>query len=244
MNWVSNMDYSIDLHIHSALSPCASRDMTPNNIVNMAYIKKLDIISITDHNTMENIESIMKLGEDKNILVIPGIEVTTKEEVHVLCFFEDVKDGLKFSRRIYDSLPYIKNKEKFFEEQLILDVKDEIVGKLDKLLISRCSYTIDEVNKFASLNNGVMVPAHVNRMSYSIISTLGFIPEELQIATIEISSQGDLRKMQKFIDLSRYKKIVNSDAHDLYNISEAENFIEIDKLTREEVIKYLKEKKR
>ena len=98
------MKFYYDLHIHSSLSPCADDDMTPNNIVNMALIKGLDVISLTDHNSTKNVEAVHELCQHKGIKFIPGIEVQTKEEVHVLCYFFDILDCLKFGEMIYNSL--------------------------------------------------------------------------------------------------------------------------------------------
>lgn len=87
------MKVAVDLHIHTALSPCADKDMTPNNIVNMACLKGLDAIAITDHNSCMNVRAVMSCGEEKDLLVIPGMEVETREEVHVICLFETPEDA-------------------------------------------------------------------------------------------------------------------------------------------------------
>ncbi|MDD3226480.1 MAG: PHP domain-containing protein, partial [Tissierellia bacterium] len=129
------MKFYYDLHIHSDLSPCSSRDMTPNNIINMSLIKGLNIISVTDHNTADNLPAVMELSHKAGIKIIPGLEVTTKEEVHVLCYFKKLDKAMEFGRIIYDSLPFIKNNPEIFGEQNIYNSKDEITGTLEKLLI-------------------------------------------------------------------------------------------------------------
>ena len=220
------MKFFYDLSIHSDLSPCGSSDMTPNNIINMSYIKGLNVISVTDHNTAKNLPAVMMLGEKAGIKVIPGIEVTTKEEVHVLCYFNKVKDALAFGDKIYASLPDIKNNTVIFGEQNIYNCNDEIVGCMDKLLLNASSYTIEDVCALAKYHHGIMVPAHINKKSNSILGVLGFIPKNLKIDFVEVYSKTEVNK--KIVE--NYKVLRNSDAHQLGDISEAENFIELDNI--------------
>lgn len=233
------MKLSYDLHIHSALSPCGDEDMTPNNIVNMAYIKGLDIISVTDHNTMENVEAIMKVAKKRDILVIPGIEITTKEEVHVLCYFRNIEDGMKFQDFIYKGLPDIKNNEKLFGRQLLMDENDNITGKIEKFLLSSTKYTIKEIDNFVNKFNGVLVPAHIDKKSYSILANLGFIPDDLNIKTVEVSKNYSSQSIGALITLERYNLIKNSDAHYLGDINEPVMFLDIEKKDINSLIEYL-----
>jgi len=181
------MKLSFDLHIHSALSPCGDESMTPNNIINMAFIKGLKIIALTDHNSMLNGKPTMELGKKQGILVIPGIEVTTKEEVHVLCYFKNIEEGLAFSDLVYRNLVDIRNEKEVFGRQVILDEEDRIIGEVDKLLINSTNYSIKEINEMVHFYNGVMIPAHIDRKSFGILSVLGFIPYELGIKTVEVA---------------------------------------------------------
>ena len=128
------MNLTLDLHIHSALSPCGDNDMTPNNIVNMALLKGLDAIAVTDHNSAENVEAVMKLGFEKGIVVVPGMEVQSKEEVHLLCYFSDLDRALGFQQRVYDNLEGENNPD-YFGDQLIMDEMDRVVGHNRRLLI-------------------------------------------------------------------------------------------------------------
>lgn len=220
------MKYYYDLHIHSNLSPCGDKDMTPNNIVNMAYIKNLDIISVTDHNSCKNFPAVKKLCNKKNITVIPGLEVNSKEEVHLLCYFKDYKNCSEFSDIIYQSLPKIKNKSKIFGEQLIYNDKDEIIEKENILLTGASKYSINEIINLVKKYKGIVVPSHVNRRANGIIGVLGFIPEKLDFKYIEISdivNTKSLKNLQK-----NYKILKNSDAHKLEDISERNNYLEIE----------------
>ncbi|WP_066504389.1 PHP domain-containing protein [Abyssisolibacter fermentans] len=227
-----------DLHIHSILSPCGSEEMTPNNIINMAMLKQLDIIAVTDHNTMLNVPAVIKVAQKKGIIVLPGIEVTTKEDIHALCYFKDINDGLKFQDIIYDSLPNIKNNEEIFGYQYIMDEKDQIIGKLDKLLLSSTKFTINEINNLAKEYSGAMVPAHVNKTTNSILSNLGFIPKELKLCIVEKNSDQN-EYLCKMIGESDYNIITNSDAHYLRDISEPDNQILVNKKDINSIFNYM-----
>lgn len=228
------MKFYYDLHMHSDLSPCGNSDMTPNNIINMSYIKGLNIISVTDHNTTKNLPAIAFLGEKMGIKVIPGIEVTSKEEVHILCYFKTLDDALKFGNEIYDSLPNIKNNTKIFGEQNIYNHNEEKIGELDKLLINATSYSVEDIYYLSKRYHGIAVPAHVYKKSNGILGVLGFIPIDLDFNFIEVTSNEEIKDKQ----LKKYIKLVNSDAHQLVDISEPENFMNLDLI--EDVYRYLK----
>lgn len=229
------MDLYYDLHIHSALSPCADPDMTPNNIINMASLKGLDIISITDHNSYFNSKVIMELGEKNDILVIPGIEVTTSEDIHILCYFNDIYKLEEFGEEIFNSLHDIKNNIDYFGEQEIFNIYDEKILDIDKLLINSSKYNLDKIIQLVKSKKGIVIPAHVDKKSYSILSVLGFIPLKYNIKFIEVKNKKYKNKI-----INRYNKIYNSDAHFLGDISERINKLQINKKTASEVLNYFK----
>ncbi|RKD27989.1 hypothetical protein SAMN02745883_00387 [Caminicella sporogenes DSM 14501] len=234
------MKFYYDLHIHTSLSPCGDRDMTPNNIVNMALLKGLDIIAITDHNSVKNCMPCIEIAESKGLLVIPGMEIQTKEEVHLLCLFKDVYKAVEFEKSINTLIPDIKNKPEFFGEQLIFDIHDNIIGREERLLISSVDITIQQTFKKVKELDGLVIPAHIDKKNFSIISNLGFIPFDLDIKTLEISvhcNKNDLIKEYKY--LKRYSFITNSDAHYLGDISERINYMQIENKTIDEVFKFL-----
>lgn len=219
-----------DFHIHSALSPCSDNDMTPNNIVNMAYIKGLNAIAITDHNTTKNVRAAIKIGMELGITVIAGMEIETKEEVHILSLFPTIELAEKAEKIIRAHLPQIKNNETIFGEQRIIDENDNVIGKEEQMLITATSLSINDVFSLVHSCGGVAIPAHIDRHSYSILSNLGFIPDELNISTIEISKKTeDIEEYLKNLSFTqKYLVIRNSDAHYLGDISEKNNYIEVD----------------
>lgn len=227
-----------DLHIHSALSPCGDMDMTPNNIVNMSIIKGLDMIAVSDHNHIGNVRSAMKVAEGTDLLVIPGMEVETMEEVHVLCLFPDIDCAEKAFKKIHSSMSGIKNRPEIFGEQAFMDENDEITGYEENLLVTATTLGIDDVKKLADLSGGVALPAHVDRSSYSVLSNLGMIPD-IGFNTIEVSKKSIL---ENFVYLNR-KIIQNSDAHYLEDISEPENYVELPEKSVKCLIEWLKNNK-
>lgn len=231
--------YAVDLHIHSLLSPCANEDMIANNIVNMCKLKQLDIISITDHNSTANLPIFDKLCKEQGILLLPGIEVNTKEEVHLLCYFKYLNDAMEFGDVIYKHLPNIKNNEKIFGTQYVLDEWDQITSSIFKLLISATDLSVEEVVQLARSHGGQVVPAHVDKASYSILNHLGFIPEELNLKTLECIKAGNKNFISNITGEKRYNMIQSSDAHYLHQILERVEFIQLSELTTIELLNYL-----
>lgn len=230
------MKFAVDFHIHTALSPCGDEDMTPCNIVNMAILKGLDIIAVTDHNSCSNLPAVMEAAKENGLMVIPGMEVQTKEEVHILCLFKRMEGAIKFAEIVYNSLPNIKNNEEIFGRQLIFNNLDEIVAKEDKLLLSSTVLSVNDVFILVRGLGGICIPAHVDRQGFSIITNLGFIPPDLKVKTIEISKKSTPETvLRKYPFLNKFKYIVSSDAHYLQDISEREFFIELDFLSVSEL---------
>lgn len=210
-----------DFHIHSCLSPCGDNDMTPNNICNMAMLSGLDVIALTDHNSCLNCPAVMKAGREIGLTVIPGMELCTCEEVHIVCLFSSLEGALSFSDRVRSSMPDIKNRPEIFGEQLIMNEKDEVTGSEEKLLTLACSIGCSEAVQTVREYGGICYPAHVDRSSYSVISNLGLISEDMGFSAFEISDSGDLNTLTaKYSVLGNMLCMRGSDAHYLENMSE------------------------
>lgn len=231
------MKFKYDLHIHTALSPCGADDMTPNNVVNMALINDLDIIAITDHNTCGNVEAVMKVARGMDLMVIPGIEVETREEIHVVCLFSEIHDVYNVQDVVFAHLPRRRNNTKIFGKQLLLNEEDDIIGEEARLLSFATDLSIDDLFNIVERHNGVMIPAHIDRPSYSVISNLGMIPENLKITTLEISRHSSLEEYAK--KYPSYRLLQSSDAHDLGYIGIANQYLELDDISGDTVIKSL-----
>ncbi|MBF7097830.1 PHP domain-containing protein [Alkalibacter mobilis] len=233
--------FAVDLHIHSCLSPCGDVDMTPNNIVNMAVLKGLDVIAVADHNSAKNLPAVQKVAKAAGIGLLPAIEVNTKEEIHALAYFDKVEKAMQLDEIIYASLPEIVNDEKYFGAQNILDQDDEIIGNVRKLLISAADISISDLQKICTEIGGVVVPAHLDRKSFSLVSNLGFIPHDMDIKYVELSRRyklGENLLLDKMIQ--KYKTIRSSDAHYLHDIFEREFFMHLDEPSASCIIEKLR----
>jgi len=237
-----------DLHIHSALSPCASSDMTPNDIVGMALLNGLDLIAITDHNTLSNTAAIVKAAKaalnklGKELLILPGIEVSTVEEVHALCLFSNLESAFFFESELTSYFSEIANRIDIFGNQILYDENDNVTGEIERMLIAPTTISFDELYFLTHKYNGAFIPAHIDRSSFSVISNLGFIPPHLEINTVEISPNGiEHGFCEKNTDIATQKNIItSSDAHQLWAISEKSNFILLPELTTEAAIDFLR----
>ena len=175
-----------DLHIHSCLSPCGDDDMTPANICGMAAVKGLQMIAITDHNAAGNLPTAQKICEAYGLLLIPGIEITTSEEVHLLGYFPDVPTAVDFGDFLREHLPKKKNKPSLFGNQRVLDEDDQLIREEDALLIGATDLPLARLVQQVRDAGGVPVPAHINRGANGLLVNLGFMPEGLDFTTVEV----------------------------------------------------------
>ena len=201
------------MHIHTCLSPCGDWGMSPKTIIKKSLEKNLDIIGICDHNSAENIEAVIKAGDGKDIRVVPGMEICSKEEVHILSVFETTKQALLMQEYIYENLPG-ENSPKMFGDQIVADENDEVVGENKRLLIGATTLNLTEiVDKIHSLN-GLCIASHVDRPAFGIISQLGFIPPDLPLDGVEISWRiKPSEATEQMPDIKRFPFIISSDAH-------------------------------
>lgn len=235
------MKYFYDLHIHSCLSPCGDMDMTPNNIVNMAKLLGYDVIALTDHNTSLNCEAAMKVGEQVGLLVIPGMELTTSEDIHAVCLFPTLDKALKWSEYVDNNRVKIRNKAEIYGRQVIMNENDEETGEVEHLLLPATNISIMNAHSLVREFGGVCFPAHIDRDSLSILSVLGEIDQSCGFTTAELadkSREGELKRLHPILENMRI--ITDSDAHYLENMRDPENTLELGELTAEEVLKKLK----
>ena len=209
--------------------------MTPNNIVNMSLLKELDMIAITDHNTCGNCKAVMEAAGD-NLLVIPGIEVETSEEVHVACYFPTLDSAMLMEKAIRESMPPMKNRPEIFGNQFYFNSQDEITGEEENMLVRASGLDIYEVVNLAARLGGAAVPAHIDRSSYSVLANLGFLPPDLNVTALEITEKQRKNLLEKYPE---YKILTNSDAHYLENINERYYYLELSHKTAQSVIDFL-----
>jgi 3',5'-nucleoside bisphosphate phosphatase len=234
-----------DLHIHSALSPCADTEMTPNNIVNMALLKGLQFIAITDHNAIGNVLPAMKAASEKPLLVVPGVEITSQEEVHLLAYFKTHEALALFYHEIETALPQRENRPDIFGEQLLFDENDQIIGKDHRLLMNAVQLSFDRLVKLICQFGGAPVPAHVNRDSFSVYANLGFMPPDLPINVVEVTKPlNETTPLKIREELVAYRQIISSDAHNLGNLLEQVFFIDLKEITLDAFFRWLQHSNR
>jgi 3',5'-nucleoside bisphosphate phosphatase len=225
-----------DLHIHSCLSPCCDDEMTPWNLVGMAKVKGLDVIALTDHNSALNVPAALAAAQAYGVQVIPGMEITTREEVHLLAYFVNAESALAFGEEIYAHLPNIANRETLFGNQLIIGPDDEPTGKVEKLLLNATDLSLEEARALTEKYGGVNVPAHINRGSNGMLGALGMMPPLPDYPVVEVAPQ------ISYPELATRDRIVvySSDAHRLVDIAERDFSLEVPAISAQAVVDWLK----
>lgn len=200
--------------------------MTPANIVGMAVLKELDVIALTDHNSCKNCPALLKAAKEQGILAIPGMELTTLEEVHVVCLFAELVDAMSFDKLVEEKLVRVKNNPDIFGKQQIMNHTEQVIGVVDSLLINSTRISFDEVYELLKEYHGIMIPAHIDKNANSLISNLGFVPPDSKFSCFEVKNMANLHVLQAANTyLKDCKVITNSDAHYLWDINEAVNTI-------------------
>lgn len=222
------MKLRYDLHLHSCLSPCGDTDMTPNNLVGMAKLLGYDLIALTDHNSCLNTPAAVKAGQRLGVTVVPGMELCTREEAHVVCLFPTVEAALDFGSWVRAHSPKILNRPEIFGEQAVLDEEDQPVGKEELLLIAAADVGIYEVPSLVKAYGGTAFPAHVDKDSYSITASLGGIPPEIGFTAAELSPRADREKvLYLYPELASLRLLQDSDSHYLENMPDPAAVLEL-----------------
>ena len=176
-----------DLHIHTCLSPCGELSMSPRAVVDAARTAGLDLIAVTDHNTTENAGAVIEAAAGTGLAVLPGIEMTTAEEVHLLGLFEAGADLGPFQAEVYRNLPDLPAKMKFVDDQVLVDAADDVTGFCPRCLFGATLFSVQEAVRLIHGRGGLAIACHIDRDSFSLISQLGFIPPGLGLEAVEVS---------------------------------------------------------
>ncbi len=234
------LSLTYDLHLHSCLSPCGDEEMTPANIAGMAAVLGLDVIALTDHNSSKNCPALMAAAKEYGVLAIPGMELTTAEEIHAVCLFARLEAALDFDQYVYQRLVPFPNKEEIFGRQLIYDCQDQICGTIPNLLINSTEISFEGLWELVRSFDGVMFPAHIDKSSTSLLSSLGMIPPDSKFTTAEVKDLKRLHQLKREHPyLEQCRIISNSDAHYLEHIHEPELTLLAEEKSAEAVIQTL-----
>ncbi len=212
-----------DLHIHSCLSPCGDLSMSPSVIVQYLKEKGIKLAALTDHNSSLNNPPFAKLCKQNGILCLYGMEAQTAEEIHALCLFSTIEKALDFGIFIYDLLPNFLNVPEKTGDQVFVDEDENILGEVQKYLITSASMSIDDMAKEVHQRNGLFIPAHVDRPSFSLSSQFGSVTEgdwdAVEVVRLDPSSP---------IDTMHYPVLFSSDAHFTEHIGRRYTELEVD----------------
>ena len=220
--------YYYDLHIHSCLSPCGDEDNTPNNIAGMASLCGLNIVALTDHNTTKNCPAFFTAARRHGIIPIAGMELTTSEDIHVVCLFEELDDAMAFGEFVQTKRVLIKNRVEIFGEQTVLDGEDNPIGTEEYFLPNATEISIEDVSEHVRKYRGICYPAHIDRDSNGIIAILGTIPENSDFRLFELRDSEHRAEYAEKYGLSESQFIISSDAHYLTNMRDKENYFDIE----------------
>ena len=234
------MRYYYDLHLHSCLSPCGDDEATPDSIAGMGELNGLDVMALTDHNTAKNCPAFFKAAKRHGIIPLGGMELTTAEDIHMVCLFERLENAMAFGEYIESRRIPIKNRTDIFGNQLICDDEDNIIGTEENLLSNATTVSLDEAPGLVNSFGGVCFPAHIDRQANGIIAVLGAFPENPYFPLAEVH---DSDKTDEYAERYGKRIVSSSDAHYLWDIREKDKFLELD-CEREEaagvVISYLR----
>jgi 3',5'-nucleoside bisphosphate phosphatase len=217
--------FKTELHVHTVLSPCADLEMIPPLIVAEALAQEIRLIAITDHNSSANIAAVQKAAAGSGLAVLPGMEVQTREEVHVLCLFDRLDQIEAWQAQVTAALPPLANDTEHFGEQFVVDETGDFIRREDQLLITSTSFSIHEAWERVNALGGLFIPAHVDRKAFGLIANLGFVPFDLAVDAVEIS-----RHLQPGLVVSRFPQlkglpfIRSGDAHRLEEFLGANTF--------------------
>jgi PHP family Zn ribbon phosphoesterase len=211
--------YRAEFHIHTVLSPCAEIEMIPPLIVETALAKGIDLIAVTDHNCSSNVEAVINAAVGTGLIVLPGMEVQTREEVHSLCLFDTLDQIHALQHLIDRKLPDLQNQPEHFGTQLIVDQSGEFLKYENRLLLTSVELSLNELFDLTSDLGGLFIPAHVDRDVYGLIKNLGFIPQDIEIQILEISKNLKLSDAYlRYPQIKDYPLIQSGDAHRLDEI--------------------------
>ena len=217
--------FNCDFHIHTCLSPCSDLDMHPQALVGKILEAKLDVAAICDHNSSENVPFVMNAARGKNLNILPGMEVTTSEEVHILAIFDSLDNLARLQEVVYSHLDG-ENDETLFGVQAIVNEIGEVEGLNDRLLIGATDLSLDKLICHIHEFEGLAIAAHIDRESFSVLSQLGFIDEKVKFDALEVTPLIGIEKAKiKYQELSNYSFITSSDAHFLKDVGKAKTKI-------------------
>ncbi|MEW5960309.1 MAG: PHP domain-containing protein [Chloroflexota bacterium] len=203
-----------ELHVHTVVSPCAAIEMIPPLIVQEALARQINLIAITDHNSTANVAAVQKAAAGADLTVLPGMELQTREEVHLLCLFDTLEQAALWQALVTANMPPLENNIDYFGEQFVVGETGEFIRRETQLLLTSADLTLKEAVTAVAELGGLAIPAHVNRPAFSLMANLGFVPPDVSFDAMEISRHiTPAEACRKFPQLKNYPLIQNGDVH-------------------------------
>lgn len=220
--------YTYDLHIHSCLSPCGDNDNTPNNLVGMAVLNGLQILALTDHNTCRNCPAFFEAAKKQGIIPIPGMELTTAEDIHMVCLFPTLEAALAFDEAVQARRILVPNRSDIFGDQIVMNGEDEVIDYEVYLLSNATTISVEESLPLVESFGGVCYPAHIDREANGIIAVLGDLPPTPAFPTVELHDGDREGEYRERYGLEHTRVVVSSDAHYLWDMQEGIHTLDVE----------------
>jgi PHP family Zn ribbon phosphoesterase len=208
--------YIAELHVHTVLSPCAEVEMLPPLIVQEALDQGIELIAITDHNASANVRAVQKAAAGSGLVVLAGMELQTREEVHMLCIFDTVEQLEAWQSTVDVYMPALANNPEYYGDQFVVDENGDYIRTEPQLLITSADLSLHEAVEGVHALDGMVIPAHVNRNTFSLLTNLGLVPTDVHFDALEISRHlSPADAPVKFPQLRGYPLIQSGDVHRL-----------------------------
>jgi predicted metal-dependent phosphoesterase TrpH len=208
--------FRADLHVHTVLSPCAEVEMIPPLIVRAAIERGIDLLAVTDHNASANVVAVQKAAQGTDLRVLPGMELQTREEVHLLCLFDTLEQLEAWQFLVNEHLPSLENDSKYFGEQFVVDETGEFIRRETQLLLTSTDFSLEEAIAAVHALEGLAIPAHIDRKANGLLEILGFVPEEAQVEALELSRHVTAEVAPlRYPQIHGYPLVRDGDAHRL-----------------------------
>jgi 3',5'-nucleoside bisphosphate phosphatase len=206
--------FRADLHVHTVLSPCAGIEMIPPLIVEEAVDRGITLIAITDHNATANISAVQKAAVDTNLVVLPGMELQTREEVHTLCIFDQLEQAEALQNWVDQRMAPLQNNPDYFGEQFVVDETGDFIRREERMLLSSIDASLREAWQVVCDLGGLFIPAHINRQAFGLLNVLGLVPTDFPVEALEISRHIDpAQALARYPHIKGYPLIQNGDVH-------------------------------
>lgn len=228
--------YQADLHIHTVLSACADLSMGPRDIVKTASANGLDIIAVTDHNSAANVSAVYHAAMNSGLTVIPGMEVSSQEEIHLICLFADIQNAMTFSEYVRGHLQEGRYDSSLLGPQIICDQDENIIAEDESFLALPIKKSYPQIAAEVMKVGGIIYPAHIERRANGILRILGFLPRNLPYDVVEVSKHVEPADAEERYSHNHSLTVITaSDAHDLSQIGSARTFFRLAQPTFAEI---------